>query len=203
MSKFNPAVDEYIAKSEEFAKPILKHWRQLVHNACPEVKEAIKWGFPHFDYKEQFMCVMASYKNHCAFTFLKGELMSDARLKANKDLKAAQRFLGKISQFSQLPSDEEFISFIAEAMKLNEQGIKVVTPKSEKPKVLETPDYFLAQLEQNPQAKQIFDARSDSFRKEYIAWISEAKTEATRQKRIDEALEWIAEGKARFWKYMK
>ncbi|TKC07715.1 hypothetical protein FA047_09065 [Pedobacter frigoris] len=96
-----------------------------------------------------------------------------------------------------LPPDEEFISFIAEAMELNEKGIKVVAPKSERPKVLETPDYFLAKLEQNPQAK------SDSFRKEYIAWINEAKTEATRQKRIDEALEWIAEGKLRFWKYMK
>lgn len=203
MAQFNPAVDEYIAKSEEFAKPILTHWRQLVQNACPEVQEAIKWGIPHFDYKGDFMCVMASYKSHCSFTFLKAELMNDPRLKDIKTLKPVQRFLGKISKLSQLPADEEFIKLLIEAMILNEKGIKVIPQKSEKPKVLETPDYFLKELAENPQAKAIFDAKSDSFRKEYILWITEAKTEATRQKRIEEAMEWIAEGKARFWKYTK
>jgi len=203
MSQFNPAVDEYIAKSEEFAKPILVHWRQLVHKACPDVAEVIKWGLPHFDYRSDFMCVMASYNNHCSFTFLKAELMTDPRLNNSKTLKPVQRFLGKISKLSQLPTDDEFIKFLIEAMILNEKGIKVVPEKSDKPKVLETPDYFLEQLEENPSAKAIFDARSDSFRKEYILWITEAKTEVTRQKRIEEALDWIAEGKARFWKYAK
>lgn len=203
MSQFNPAIDEYIAKSEEFAKPILEYWRQKVHNTCPEVKEAIKWGIPHFDYQNDFMCVMASYKGHCSFTFLKAELMSDPLLRDGKSLKPTQRFLGKISELSQLPTDEEFIQFLVEAMELNEKGVKVVPKKSEKTKILETPDYFLKQLAKNQKAKAIFDTKSDSFRKEYIIWITEAKTETTRQKRIDESLEWIAEGKARFWKYTK
>lgn len=203
MSHFNPAIDEYIAKSEEFAKPILKYWRQVVHNTCPEVKEAIKWGIPHFDYQNDFMCVMASHKGHCSFTFLKAELMIDPILRDSKSLKPTQRLLGKISELSQLPTDEEFIQFLVEAMELNEKGIKVILKKSEKPKILETPDYFLEQLAENQKAKTIFDGKSDSFRKEYIIWITEAKTETTRQKRIEEALEWIAEGKARFWKYTK
>ncbi|WP_413667247.1 YdeI family protein [Mucilaginibacter sp. Mucisp86] len=202
---YNPAVDAYIANSEDFAKPILEHWRRLIHENCPGAEEAIKWSFPHFDYKGDNMCVVASYKKHCSFTFLKAELMTDLRLKANKDLKPIQRFLGKISKIGDLPPDDEFIAMLKEAMQLNEKGIKIKRdkPESDKPKVLETPDYLLAALVANPKAKDVFESKSNSFRKEYIIWITDAKTAETRQKRISEALEWIAEGKGRFWKHQK
>ncbi|WPU95271.1 YdeI/OmpD-associated family protein [Mucilaginibacter sabulilitoris] len=203
MKNFDPKVDEYIATSADFAKPVLEHWRQLIHDNCPDVVEAIKWGFPHFDYKGDFMCVIASYKNHCSFTFLKAELMNDARLKDSKTLKPIQRFLGKVTKLSDLPPDEEFIGMLKEAMVLNEKGIKVMAPKSDKPKVLEMPDYFSEKLAGNAKAKAVFESKSDSFRKDYIIWISDAKTDATRQKRMEEAIEWIAEGKGRFWKYEK
>ncbi|RYG11121.1 MAG: hypothetical protein EOO07_21105 [Chitinophagaceae bacterium] len=203
MAQFDPKVDKYIADAENFAKPILQHWRQLVLSTCPEAVEAIKWGIPHFDYKGDFMCVVASYKSHCSFTFLKAELMNDPRLKESKQLKPIQRFLGKITKPADLPTDEEFITLLVEAMILNEKGIKVVTQKSDTPKVYELPDYFAEKFETNPKAKQIFESKSASFRKDYIIWITEAKTDATRQKRMEEALEWIADGKARFWKYEK
>jgi len=204
-TKYDPAIDTYIAKAEEFARPILEHWRTLVHQNCPDVEEAIKWGIPHFDYKGDHMCVMAAHKAHCSFTFLKGQLMTDPRLKAAKDLKPVKRLLGKITQFSELLPDQEFIAMIKEAVQLNEKGVKVQREKSteEKPKVLETPDYFQDELEGNPKAKEVFESKSNSFRKEYIIWISDAKTDATRQKRIAEALEWISEGKGRFWKHQK
>jgi uncharacterized protein YdeI (YjbR/CyaY-like superfamily) len=203
MANFNTTVDAYIAQSEDFAKPILEHWRHLVHAACPDVVEAIKWGIPHFDYKGDFMCVMASYKNHCSFTFIKAELMSDLRLKESKNLKLTQRFLGKITKLSELPTDEDFVTLLSEAIDLNEKGIKVVVAKSDAPKVLVTPDYFIEKLADNPQVKAIFESKSPSFRKEYIVWISDAKTDATRQKRMEDALAWIAEGKGRFWQLKK
>jgi uncharacterized protein YdeI (YjbR/CyaY-like superfamily) len=203
MKNFNSKVDEYIAKSEAFAKPVLAHWRELIHDTCPDVEEAIKWGFPHFDYKGDFMCVIAAYKNHCSLSFLKAELMSDPRLKESKTLKPIQRFLGKVTNLDELPPDGEFIDLLKEAMVLNEKGIKVIAPKSDKPKVLEMPDYFSAQLAVNAKAKEVFENKSDSFRKDYIIWISDAKTEATRQKRMEEAIGWITEGKGRFWKYEK
>jgi uncharacterized protein YdeI (YjbR/CyaY-like superfamily) len=199
MANFNATVDAYIAQSEDFAKPILEHWRHLVHAACPNVVEAIKWGIPHFDYKGDFMCVMASYKNHCSFTFIKADLMSDSRLKDSKNLKPIQRFLGKVTKLSDLPTDEDFVTLLSEAIDLNEKGIKVVAVKSDAPKVLVTPDYFIEKLADNPQVKAIFESKSPSFRKEYIIWISDAKTDATRQKRVEDALAWIAEGKGRFW----
>lgn len=203
MAQLDKKVTEYIGNSAEFAQPILEHWRQLVHKNCPEVVEAIKWGIPHFDYKGDFMCVMASYKNHCSFTFIKAEIMDDPRLKESKALKPIQRFMGKITKLSDLPTDQEFVSFLKEAMILNEKGIKVVAAKSDKPKVYETPDYFAKRLAANPKAKEIFETKSNSFRKEYIVWISDAKTDETRQKRLNEAIEWIAEGKSRFWKSKK
>lgn len=203
MSQFDPKVDEYIAKSGDFAKPILDHWRKLVHATCPDVAEAIKWGLPHFDYKGDFMCVMAAYKNHCSFTFVKAKLMNDPRLKDKANLKPTERYLGKISSLSDLPDDSEFIAFLKETMALNEKGIKVSMKKNDTPKSVETPDYFLEKLATHPKAKEVFESKSAAFQKEYAVWIIDAKTDATRQKRMDEAIEWIAEGKSRFWKYAK
>ncbi|MDR6943897.1 YdeI/OmpD-associated family protein [Mucilaginibacter pocheonensis] len=202
---YNPAVDNYINKAEGFAKPILEHCRQLIHQNCPDVEEAIKWGIPHFDYKGDHMFVMAAYKAHCSFTFMKGELMGDSRFKANKDVKPIKRFLGKINQLNDLPPDAEFNALIREAVELNERDIKIkrVRPEAEKPKILKTPDYFQTALEGNPRAKEVFESKSNSFRKEYVIWLTDAKTEETRQKRITEALEWIADGKGRFWKHQK
>lgn len=202
---YNSAVDTYIANAADFARPILTHWRQIIHKNCPDVTEAVKWSFPHFEYKGDNLCVLAAYKNHCSFTFLKAELMSDTRLKANKDLKPIQRFLGKVTKLSDLPPDKEFVAMLKEAMLLNEKGIKIKRekPETDKPKVFETLDYLQVALDANPKAKGFFESKSNSFRKEYIVWITDAKTDETRQKRISEALEWIAEGKGRFWKHQK
>jgi uncharacterized protein YdeI (YjbR/CyaY-like superfamily) len=206
MPRFNPQFDEYQAAASEFARPIMAHLRKLVHAQCPEVVEQIKWGIPHFDYKGEMLCIFAGYKNHCAFTFWKESLMSDARLKANPDAKAAKRFMGKLTALSDLPPDGELIAFIQEAMALNDQGVKIAPRRDARPASaadIAIPDAFAEQLSRHAQTNEVFQSKSPSFRKEYIVWIADAKTDQTRQKRIDEALEWIAEGKGRFWKYEK
>lgn len=196
-------VDAYIAKSADYAKPILTHLRALVHEACPEVTETIKWGFPNFDYKGVF-CNMAAFKQHCAFGFWKASLLKDPK----KILMAANResmgSLGKITSLKDLPSDKIILAFINQAVKLNDEGIKravKTTPKGSK--TIDTPAYFLKVLKKNKAALDIFENFPYSHRKEYIQWFEEAKTEETRHKRIAQALEWIAEGKGRNWKYMK
>lgn len=196
-------VEKYIADAEDFARPILEHWRKLVRDTGPEVVEAIKWGIPHFDFKGDFMCVMAAYKNHCSFSFLKAPLMSDPRLKESAEQKPIKRFLGKVTKLTDLPPDDEFIGMLKEAMALNASGAKVERPKPDKPKEIETPDYFLEALDANPKAKEVFDSKSPSFRKNYLIWITEAKTDATREKRVEQSVEWIAEGKGRFWQSEK
>jgi len=204
--RFNPQFDEYQEAASDFAKPIMAHLRKLVHKQCPEVVEEIKWGIPHFDYKGEMLCIFAAYKNHCSFSFWKESLMSDARLKANPDLKAAKRFMGKLTSLSDLPSDSELIAFVQEAMALNDKGVKLALRQDAKPaKVAEIaiPDAFADQLSRHEPANEVFQSKSPSFRKEYVVWIADAKTDQTRQKRIDESLEWIAQGKGRFWKYEK
>lgn len=199
----NPKVDDYIATSEEFARPILAHLRDLIHRHCPDVVEAIKWGIPHFDYAGEMMCIFAAYKSHCSFTFWKEAIMSDARLRANPDLPAAKRYMGKITSLDDLPNDTQLAAYLKEAMDMNEKGIKLPPREAKTPQDIEIPDRFVERLASSPAAKAVFESKSASFRKEYLAWIADAKTEATREKRIDESLAWIAEGKGRFWKYQK
>ncbi|ESQ88822.1 YdeI/OmpD-associated family protein [Asticcacaulis benevestitus] len=199
----NPKADAYYEKAEEFAKPIFSHLRDLIHATCPEVVEEVKWGIPHFDYRGDMMCIFAAYKRHCSFTFYKDALMYDPRLKANSDMPAAKRFMGSLTGSGDLPPDADLILWIKEAMALNEQGVKLPKQKSESPKKVDMPKAFAEMLEVNPKTKAIFDSKSPSFQKEYNVWIGEAKTDSTRDKRIEEALSWIAEGKGRFWKYSK
>jgi uncharacterized protein YdeI (YjbR/CyaY-like superfamily) len=203
MTQFNSKVDEYIANSEDFAKPILEHLRQLIHDTCPDVEEVIKWGIPHFDYKGDMMCILSSSKKHCSFSLFKAELMSDPKLIESVKAGKKMGYMDKLKSVSDLPTKKVLVAYIKEAMALNENGIKKAKPKSDKPKVFEVPDYFAEKLATHPKAKEIFDSKSPSFRKDYIVWIVDAKTDATREKRMEESLEWIGEGKGRFWKYEK
>ena len=196
-------VDAYADALPDFAKPIFAHLRALVHASCPSVREEIKWGIPHFVYKGENMAIFAAYTKHCSFGFAKDSLMADERLKSNAALPAAKRFMGKLISLADLPPDRELTAWIREAMTLNERGIKLPPRKSERPKVVGIPPAFAEALAADPAAKAIFDAKSASFRKEYNVWIGDAKTDATRSKRIAEAVAWIAEGKGRFWKYAK
>lgn len=201
----DPKVTQYIDNSEAFAQAILNHLREQIHGNCPDVVESIKWAIPHFDYKDDFMCVLASAKNHCSLTFIKSEFMSDPRFAGGKKVKPGQRFMSRITSMSELPSDEELAGFIKEAMDLNDKGVKLDKTAKAAPNSnpVETPAYFLEALSTNSVAQEFFENQSASFRKNYIVWLESAKTDTTRQRRIDEALEWIAGGKGRFWKYEK
>ena len=195
-------IDQYIADSADFAKPVLNHLRALVHQACPEAEEKLKWGFPHFDYKGVYTS-MAAFKEHCAFNFWKVKLMTDPhRLFGEKEERAMGNF-GRIRSLSDLPPDEVLMEYLLEAKKLNDQGVKN-TPKkvTEQEKTeLRVPADLQASLDQNLAAQVFFDKFSYSQRKEYIMWINEAKTQPTREKRIATTVEWVSEGKTRNWKY--
>ncbi len=199
MGTRDPRFDAYIEKSAPFARPILSYIREVVHEGCPEVTEEFKWSSPHFTYKGM-MCGMASFKEHCALGFWKGSLIVGDQ---GKSTDAMGQF-GRITSIDDLPPREELLRYVREARRLNDEGVKA--PARKKPaekKELPVPDDLVAALETNPAAQEHFDAFSPSKRKDYVAWITEAKSEATRKKRLDQAVEWIAEGKSRNWKYEK
>ena len=203
MARIDQHIDTYIKNSADFAKPILNHLRRLVHKACPQVEETIKWGFPHFDYKGEMMCNMASFKQHCTFGFWKATLMKDKTLAERAKSETAMAHLGRISGLKDLPSDATLVRYIKEAMQLNDAGIKVKKKKSIIKRDLELPEYFLKELKKSKAAQKTFDAFSYSNKKEYVMWITEAKTEETRNSRMTTAIEWMADGKPRNWKYIK
>lgn len=204
MVKKDTRIDAYIAKAQPFAQPLLKRMRMLVHKACPDVTETIKWGMPSFEYKGP-MFGMAAFKQHCVGGFWKAKLLNDPEnLLGERKNNGGEAMgnLGCLKSAKDLPPDKALIDFIKQHMKLNEQGIKVVKKPAVK-KELVIPKELTAALNKNKKAKEVFAAFSASNKREYADWIAEAKTDATKTKRLAEAVQWISEGKPRMWKYMK
>ncbi len=201
MENFDPRVDAYIDKAADFAKPILKHLRKLVHEAVPEIKETIKWGHIHFELKSP-VCYTSAHKQHCRFGFWHSGLLPDPEnlLRGHGDDSGP---LTRLASLADLPADEILTWYLRNAADNNKQGIKPAkAPKATAIKTqLAIPGDFETLLNANLTAKEYFDAFSYTRRKEYLEWFADAKTESTRQKRMNTAVEWIAEGKSRNWKY--
>lgn len=202
MSQTDPRIDAYISKSADFAQPILNHLRQLVHRASPQIKETMKWSMPFFEYKGT-LCNMAAFKEHCSFGFWKGAMLADPDKILNVKEDNSMGQLGRITSLTDLPADELLIQYIHEAILLNEQDVKVPKSKPVAKTELLVPEYFTEFLKEYPQAQESFEKGSYSHKKEYVDWIVEAKTETTRQKRMQTAVEWLAEGKSKNWKYQR
>jgi hypothetical protein len=192
MQTTDPRIDAYIKKSRDFARPVLTHLRKLVHEACPDVVETLKWSMPSFEYKG-ILCGFAAFKEHCTFGFWKQSLLEEGNFPA----KTAMGSFG----LKDLPNDRTMKKLIKEAVRLNEEGIKVKRTVSKAKKELVVPDMLTEALARNAAAAETFYSFPYSKRKDYVEWITEAKTDATRDKRLGTAIEWLAEGKARNWKY--
>jgi uncharacterized protein YdeI (YjbR/CyaY-like superfamily) len=205
MANIDPRIDEYINKAQPFARPILEHIRRLVHKACPEVQETIKWGMPSFEYKGPFIG-MAAFKAHAVFGFWKAKLLKDPKNYLGDraaDGGEAMGHGGRLTKVSDLPPDKAMLDFIKQAKKLNDEGVKLPAKEKKAKAPLKVPPYFLTAIRKNKKALNTFENFSYSNKKEYVQWITEAKTEATREQRLETAVEWMAEGKVRNWKYLR
>lgn len=193
--EIDPRVDAYIARAPDYAQPILERLRDVVHDAVPDIEEAIKWGAPAFVQKG-IVCSMAAFKAHCTLRFWKEPLMLEA---AEQSVVALKR----IETADDLPPRPQLVRLIKVAAELNVRGVKPPPSAAVKARRdLETPDYMLEALRGRPGAMEAFEALSPSHRREYVEWITEAKREETRRKRLATAVQWITEGKPRNWKYM-
>jgi uncharacterized protein YdeI (YjbR/CyaY-like superfamily) len=190
--RLNPKVDAYIAKSQPFAQPILEHLRKLVHKACPQVEETIKWSRPFFEHRGAILGNMSAFKQHCSFGFWGQEIGADLR-EANVVRDGAMGSLGRITRLEDLPSDKRMLEWIGKAAQLIESG-QYTGPMAARNKVvkapkpaLETPPELAAALEKSKKASAAFAAFSPSCRREYIEWIADAKRPETRDNRIQTA----------------
>lgn len=189
----DPRVDAYIAKAAPFAQPILNHLRALVHDTVDGLDEALKWGMPHFLYKGKNLAGMSAFKAHAAFMIHGDGRQGDAMGQ-----------FGKIARLEDLPGDDALRNKLVEARERIDRAGTALKPTSA-PRVpkadLPIPPEFAAALAINPAAKAVLESFAPSHRRDYVEWIAEAKRAETRDKRIAQAIEWLAEGKKRNWKY--
>ena len=190
----DPRIDAYIEKSADFARPILTHFRELVHSTIDDVEEAVKWGMPHFTHNGKNVAGMAAFKAHCAV------IVHGSGRQGEED---GMGSYGKVTSLADLPDDAELAAKLVEAReRIDSAGSAVKRAPKPKPKAeLPVPQDFAAALRDNPQAQATFDGFSPSQRREYVEWISEAKQDATRARRLATSIEWLAQGKRRNWKY--
>lgn len=195
--------DDYISQAEKFAQPLLMFFRECVREACPEATEEFKWSMPNFVYNGSILCHMASFKKHASFSFWLASKMSDPNKIFIADANTGMGQFGKVTSMDQMPSREVLVAYIHEAMELIDSGEKLEVAAKKGAKVFTIPEDMQQALISNSKAKAVFDAFSQSNKNEYTEWITDAKTDTTRQKRMTQMLEWLEEGKPRNWKYMK
>jgi uncharacterized protein YdeI (YjbR/CyaY-like superfamily) len=195
MAKRDPRVDAYIARSPDFARPILERIRSIVHEACPAAEETLKWSMPTFMY-HGMLCGVGAFKQHCTFGFWKHSLV----VPDNDKSEGGMGQFGRITRVSDLPSKKVLTGYIRTAMKLNEDGVTVKRRRTAK-KPLPVPADLRAALLKSAKARKWFESIPPSHRREYIEWITEARREETRKRRLATTIEWLSQGKSRNWKY--
>lgn len=197
MGKRDARVDAYIAEADDFAKPILKHLRAVVHKACPDIVETMKWSMPFFTRKKN-ICQMAAFKEHCAFGFWYGEQVMGRKMGGDEGM----GHFGRMKSVKDLPSDRELIAALKKAVAVDEAGTKLRKKKPVKAKAeFAVPPDLDEELKKHDKARATFEKFSPSHRREYIEWILDAKREETRVKRVQQTIEQLTEGKSRHWKY--
>lgn len=201
MPKHNPQVDAYIQKAQPFARPILEKLRGLFHKACPQAEEKLKWGVPSFEH-HGIVGGFAAFKQHVSWGLWKAALLDDPTGAMKSDAASAMGG-GKLTSVKDLPPDKVMLGLIRQAADLNLRGVKLPRKPIQKRPAPRTPADLAAALKGNPRAAAAFKAFSPSHKREYIAWITEARQPATRQRRLKQAIEWIAQAKPRNWKYMR
>ena len=193
----DPRIDAYIARQADFARPILEHLREAVHAACPDCEETLKWSMPTFMYKKEMLAGMAAFKAHATFGFWKGSLV----VGDTNEQKSAMGQFGKLTSRDDLPPPKVLEALIGKAMALTDAGVKVKRPAKHPKPELEMPDDLRDALAKNPPASAVYESCPPSAKRDYLEWLIEAKRPETRAKRLAQAVEWMAEGKRRHWKY--
>jgi uncharacterized protein YdeI (YjbR/CyaY-like superfamily) len=194
--KTDPGIDAYIARQADFARPILEHLRAVVHAACPECEEALKWSSPSFTYKGKILAGMAAFKAHAVFGFWSGSMV----VAKEDEQKNGMGQFGRLTSLGDLPPRATLEALVKKAMKLIDDGVKAPRDKHRKAP-FEMPGDLRAAIDAVPAAAATFDGFSPSCQREYVEWVTEAKREETRAKRLAQTVEWLAEGKRRNWKY--
>ena len=192
----DPRIDAYIAKQADFAQPILARVREVVHEACPDVEETMKWSMPTFLYGGAILCGMAAFKQHASFGYWKHALVV-----GEGEPRDGMGSYGKMASVKDLPPKKTLLAHIRKAMQLNLDKVPAARKASAPKPPPDMPTDLAAALKKNAKARKAYEGFPPSAQRDYVEWITQAKREATRASRLAQAVEWMAEGKRRNWKY--
>lgn len=193
--KNEPRIDAYIEGKAEFARPILVQLRSILHEACPDCEETIRWGMPSFTYKGKILAQFAAFKAHATFGY-----WNDAMLSQDEKNRSAMGQFGRLTSLDDLPERADLVALTRKSMALIDQGVKAPRVTGNKAP-LSVPQEMRAAIDAVPAARSTFDGFPPSCQREYVEWVTEAKRDETRAKRLAQTVEWLAEGKRRNWKY--
>lgn len=200
MPKTDRRVDAYLRKAPAFARPILERVRAAVHAGCPDVEETLKWGKPAFLIDGKILCGTAAFKAHCSFGFWHAGMEPHMR---KAGLGGEHAMMGtRLTDAAELPSQAVLAKLVSRAVALTRSGVPARAPRTKRAaNEAEVPADLADELRRNAAAAATFAGFPPSCRREYVAWITEAKRPETRAKRLATTLEWLAAGKRRNWKY--
>ena len=201
--EFNPKISAYIAGAQPFAQPILTHLRELVHQACPGIVEEMKWSRPFFVLDGVILANIAAFQQHCSLGIW-GPEMQEVLAAAGIQFEGSMGTFGRLTSLRDLPPDKTLLGYFRQAAAFITSGQRTKSYKRPH-RVVKVdagmPPELAAALKKNEAAAKVFAAFPTSCQREYCSWIAEAKRPETRERRIAQAVEWIAEGKQRNWRY--
>lgn len=185
--KNHNTVGDYISAHETWQKALAK-LRQTMLSA--ELKETIKWGVPVYTSQGKNIAGLAAFNSYVGIWFYQGALLTN---KHKKLMNAQEGKTIALRQWRFNSADEIdetlVLEYLGEAIQNKKTGREI--KPSKKPLVIPTELHKI--LDKNPKLKDAFDDLGLSRQREYSDYISEAKREETKLKRIDKIIPMILE----------
>ncbi|MCB0792148.1 MAG: DUF1801 domain-containing protein [Flavobacteriales bacterium] len=195
-------INSHIAEQDEWKRRLMVRLRQLIHQVDPGIEETWRWNGPHFD-RNGIMLGMSAHKTCVSIWFHKGALLKDPRRlfePLEKDEAKGMRVY-KLKE-SDAIDEKAFTELVKQAVKLNEDGVKLSEAKPAR-KTLVVPPELESVLKKDQHAMTNWEGFSYSKKKDYIEWVTDAKREETRKRRIAQAFQLIRDGLALNERYEK
>jgi hypothetical protein len=186
-------INQYMAELPEWQRRMLVRLRQLIHEAAPEVEEAWRWDKPHFD-NAGIMVGLCAFKEHVAVWFHKGALLKDTKKLFEATARTEEKGMRayKLHEGDKI-NEAAFLDLVKQAVAVNDKGTKLREAKPTK-KALVVPEDLEQVLRKDPTAWANWEAFPVGHRRAYVEWVTDARQEETRKRRIAQSLEKIREG---------
>jgi uncharacterized protein YdeI (YjbR/CyaY-like superfamily) len=186
----NPKVDWFFNKATKWKEEV--NQLRAIALDC-NLEEELKWGCPCYTFEKSNVVLIHTFKEYCAFLLFKGVLLKDPKgilVQQTENVQAARQI--RFTNVQEIVKLKKVLkSYIYEAVKVEEQGVKVPLKKTAEFKM---PEEFKKKLDKNRALKKAFEALTPGRQRGYLLHFSSAKLAKTRESRIEKSIPKILEG---------